>query len=299
MIGNIFDIFSRREKDVEIDLKPLIPEFKNRFLMLIRDSVYGSFFELLGHLRAKLAYLHGQPVLRDPKFNPADDALAFLSDCEDDHFLDAIEYIFQLEHGRFFSMNESKVIDQVNQFFVIDKLPYFLTKTVREEFESSFHGNPTTGIRVVENPRVIRKDSEVLHNTAIEPVLTLLQKPDLLNANEEFMLGLEDYRKGQYKDCVTKCCSSLESVMKVICKRRGFPYTEKDTASPLLKTILSNTNLDNFWEQPIMLIATIRNRLSFAHGSGSKEKQVSEHIAKYSINATASAILLLHDEAYN
>jgi hypothetical protein len=138
----------------------------------------------------------------------------------------------------------------------------------------------------------------LLHGTAIEPALVLLRKPDLLNANEEFMLALQDYRKGDYKDSVSKCCSALESVMKVICKRRGFTYTEKQTAAPLLNTIVSNSNLDSFWEQPLILIATIRNRLSFTHGAGNENKDVPEHVAKYSINSTASAILLLCDEAY-
>ena len=84
--------------------------------------------------------------------------------------------------------------------------------------------------------------------------------------------------------------------MKIICDRKRWPYQETDAAAKLLKTILPRTTLDTFYEQPIMLIATIRNRYSSAHGAGTQQKAVSKHVAIYAINATASAILLIVDE---
>lgn len=301
MLGNIFNVFSRRKASSSEVLTPLSTEFRNRTLMLLKDSVKHDFHEFLEHLQKKLAYLHGVPVLTDQRggrINPADDAIAFLLSCEDAHFLDAIEYVFQLENGRFVGQHEKMIIRQINEFLKIDNLPYYLTESVWENFETSFHGTPTTGMRLREHPKVIRKDSDTLHETAIEPALALLRKHDLLNANEEFMLGLEDYKKGNYRDCVSKCSSSLESVMKILCSRNKFPYKENDTAGPLLRKVLSNTKLEPFWEQPILLIATIRNKLSYSHGSGTQVKEVPEHIAKFTINATASTILLLCDEAY-
>jgi hypothetical protein len=85
--------------------------------------------------------------------------------------------------------------------------------------------------------------------------------------------------------------------MKVICHERGWAYKDSDTASVLLATVLSNCALDGFFKEPIALIATIRNRLSKSHGAGTKPKDVPLHVARYAINATASAILLLVDEA--
>ena len=84
--------------------------------------------------------------------------------------------------------------------------------------------------------------------------------------------------------------------MKIICDRKGWPYNQTDTAGVLLKTVLRHSSLDSYFEQPIMLIATIRNRLSKAHGLAFNRKTVSKHVAHYVINATASAIVLLIDE---
>jgi hypothetical protein len=300
MLGNIFNVFSRREKTNDKKIKPITETFRNRYLMILNEFFSDNTFTALSEMHKKLCFLHGKNQLIANAYQgmtPADDVINFIMTCEDDHLLDVIEYTFQAmtfqERHR-----EEGLISQINEFLSIDKLPFYLTTTVWEEVETSFHGTPTKGQQIREFPKVIRKDSDLVHDNAIEPVLVLLRKPDLLNANEEFMLALQDYRKGDYKDSVSKCCSALESVMKVICKRRRFPFTEKQTAGPLLNTIVSNSNLDSFWEQPLMLIATIRNRLSYSHGAGNETKVVPEHVAKYSINSTASAILFLCDEAY-
>ena len=301
MLGNIFNIFSMRQAPNAPEPRPLSGEFRNRHIMLLRDTLQSSLSEFLVKLQHKLAYLHGIPALSRPhsrNLTPEDDVLNFLLACDDAHVLDAIEYMFQLENGQYFCQHKDAIIDQINEFFNVDDLPYYLTKSVWEEIDTSFYRTPTKAMKLREHPKVIRRDSDAVHKTAIEPALALLRKHDLLNANEEFMLALEEYRKGEYRDCVTKCSSSIESVMKVICDRNEYSYKENDTAALLLKTILNETNLEPFWEQPILLIATIRNRLSYSHGSGLKNKDVPPHIAKFSINATAAAILLLHDEAY-
>lgn len=40
------------------------------------------------------------------------------------------------------------------------------------------------------------------------------------------------------------------------------------------------------------------NRLSTSHGAGEVAKVVPEHVAKYALNITASAMVFLHDQAY-
>jgi len=220
-----------------------------------------------------------------------------MSSCTDAELLDVIETVFKLENFRHGS-TEDQIVDQINEFFRIDNLPYHLTKTVWEEGETEFRGTKYPSRWIRERPQIIRRDNEVIHEMAIAPTLALLRQPDLLHANEEFLLALKDYRGGDYRDCATKCGSSLESVMKVICKRKEYSYTENDTARTLLSTIISNSSLDAYWDQPIGLVATIRNRLSTSHGAGTTKKEVKEHVARYVVSSTAAAILLLHDEAY-
>ena len=59
----------------------------------------------------------------------------------------------------------------------------------------------------------------------------------------------------------------------------------------------TNAGLEPFFEQPLVLVATIRNRLSKSHGAGLNSRDVTEAKAEYAINATAAAILLLVKEA--
>ncbi|MDH0625825.1 abortive infection family protein [Pseudomonas chengduensis] len=66
----------------------------------------------------------------------------------------------------------------------------------------------------------------------------------------------------------------------------------------LVRTIMGQTQMDSFWESPLLIVGTLRNKLSSAHGAGEKAKVVPEHVAKYALNATASAMLFLHDQAH-
>jgi hypothetical protein len=100
------------------------------------------------------------------------------------------------------------------------------------------------------------------------PALMLLQRPAFKTANLEYLEALEDYRKGDFGDCLTKCGSSFESVLKIICERKKWAYRQTDTASSLVKTVLDNTSLDNYFEPVLMIVATLRNRLSKSHGAG-------------------------------
>lgn len=298
MLNRIFNVFSRREEPIESSKKISLPiEFRNRIVMLLRDELQGYFVECLSKLHNRLAYLHGKFQLNESRnYGQAhEDVLNFMLTCKDKHFLDVIELIFNSDISGV-SWPDNNIIPAINQFFQIDDLPFHLTPYVTEEFESSFYGTPTTAIRIVEYPRVIRKDSEVLHKSAIEPALQILRGKDYKSANSEFLNALEDQRSGDFRDCLTKCGSAFESTMKVLCKQNSINYKETDSASTLLKSLLQNSKLDNYWEQPLMLIATLRNRLSSSHGAGTQSKNVPEHVAAYVVNATASAIVFLTGE---
>ncbi|WP_162899894.1 abortive infection family protein [Halomonas sp. JS92-SW72] len=298
MFEKLFDVFSRREPPpANTDIKPLTEEFRNRVLMLLRDTLQYGFRDFLGRLHQKAAYLYGKFGLSGTSAysSPEDDLLNFFATCSDEHFLDLLELIFRSDLPGI-TWPDNSLIPGINEFFRIDDLPYHLTGYSMEEFESSFHGTPTTAIRIKEYPQIIRKDSEVVHRKAMEPALKLLNAAEFRHANDEFLKALEDHRKGDYRDCLTKCGSSFESVMKVLCGKNAVPYNEKDTASALLKALLRNGQLEQYWEQPLILIATLRNRLSSSHGAGAQPKVIPEHVATYAVNSTASAILLLCSE---
>ena len=293
--SDLFNVFSRRNKQVEKNEIALTREFIVRvYLLWARTFPKGSSSRwytggspLWSDVYDKLTYSLGQMRLSDkPASSQQADLDSFLDECSDEHFLDFIEFSFQSEAIFLGDAPVGNLIVAVNQFLREDDLPFFLT-------DSSY--SQRNRIRKLETyPQIIRRDSEMLHQTAIEPALTLLRGQAFVAANTEFLSALEDYRKGEFGDCVTKCGSALESVMKVISENKGWP--KKNTARQLLDVVYSQTTLPPFLKEPLMQTAVIRNNLSSAHGAGTHPRNVAEHIAEYTINVTAAAILLLVQE---
>lgn len=293
----LFDVFSRRDQSDSGNSKPLTNEFRNRVLMLMRDELGGGFGAFLNDLHKQVAYLEGTFGLSgsNHRGSAADDLFEFMMTCRDEQFLNVLELVFR-SNLRGITWPDNALIPGINDFFRVDDLPFHLTAYGIEEVQSSLFGTPATATQICEYPRIIRKDSELLHGSAMQPALTLLAAPEFKHANDEFLKALEDQRKGDYRDCLTKCGSSFESVMKVLCTKQSIPFKETDTTSALLSALLTNSQLDRYWEQPLMLIATLRNRLSSSHGAGTQAKKIPEHVAAYIVNSTASAILLLCGE---
>ena len=45
-------------------------------------------------------------------------------------------------------------------------------------------------------------------------------------ANDEFLRAHEHYRHKRHKECLNECLKAFESMMKAICKKRRWPYSE-------------------------------------------------------------------------
>ena len=306
--SRVFGVYSRRSQDSQNAPAPLTGEFRYRVLHLCERTFYFHFWQ---EVHRRLQFFHGRAILVEGSGEgeslPRNDTVAFLHRCGDEHFLDFIELIFQTESYQnpevgfstvdfverqlrsSFSQEPTirpdELLSAINELFSTDSLPYSLTDFVYGPRQ-----------RIDAYPQVIRRDNEVLDETAIQPALKLLTKPVFASANREFLEALKDYRNGDHRDCVTKCGSSFESVIKVICDQKGWSYQQNDTAETLLNNIFPQTSLESFFKQPIMLVATIRNRLGSAHGAGAEPREVPPHVAHYAINATAAAILLLVQE---
>jgi hypothetical protein len=196
-----------------------------------------------------MQYLHGVAKLSsDPLANtPAADAIKFLMNCPPEKFLDFIELIFRVECLFHVSGNDDELVDAVNELFRSEGAPYQLTHFVKHEEDASGPPPFRVGkvIRTIAYPKVVRVDEQVTFTHAVAPALAALADPVYKSANLEFRDALEDYRRGAYGDCLTKCGSAFESVMKVICQQKGWAYTPQDTAAGLLRTILSHTRLSS------------------------------------------------------
>jgi hypothetical protein len=251
--------------------------------------------ELWGEVHRRILFRTGRGELGSS--GDSQDVFPYLLNCPGKEFLNFLEDIFSADSFFRVSVGDDKLIDELNGLLRLDNLPYHVTRFVKEtvhETSGRYAGSNVTYTR--QFPKVIMKENETLHATAIEPALTLLQHLHFQNANKEYLAALEDYRNGDYGDCLTKCGSAFESVLKVICDRKGWSYKQTDTASTLIKTLLSNTSLDNYFESLLVIVATLRNKMSSAHGAGTTAKQPTRHLAEYALNATASAILLVAHE---
>ena len=289
--ADLFKVFSKRTASQTKPEKELTQSFRNRVFLRCRDLFQGTDF--WREIHTKLTYLHGKPRLTTTDVaSPVEDVLGFLQSCADDYFLDFVEYIFPTEAYRHAS-GRANLVEDINEFLIQDELPYALTDFVWTRGHDGQYGT----ITLTAYPQVIMKNSEVLYRSAIQPALQLLREPDLSAANKEFLEALKDFRRADYGDCLTKCGSAFESVLKIICARKKWPYQATDTASPLLKTVIHNCGLEKFFEQPLILVATMRNKLSTAHGAGGTSRNVTKGKAEYAINSTAAAILFLVAEA--
>lgn len=312
--NRIFEVFSRRPKQFRAQKHDVPETFRNRVFLWCNEvfsnsrTSYGSgdyistFWE---EIHRHLQYSLGRVQLLERNKYPAsraEDAIEFLLDCPSDEFIDFVEYIFRVDCFFHVAIPENELVDEINELFRIDDLPYHVTYFAKEKVREIVNAYPFTGreqevIKTVAYPKVIMKESEVLHAQAIQPTLEFLQKPAFKLANGEFLEALEDYRKGDFGDCLTKCGSSFESVLKIICERKNWPYRQTDTASSLIKTFLENAQIEGYLEPVLMIVATLRNRLSKSHGAGQVPKNVPRHLAHYAINVTASSILLIVDES--
>lgn len=306
-LGSLFNVFSRRHRPPQPIDKPLTTTFRTRVLLLCNDVFSGTYsgdsgvdnysWKFWTEIHRKLQYLHGRTRLsRLNTDNQPDDAHAFLLESSDAHFLDFVEYIFQASDLWRVCQDKERLVGDFNRLFDVEDLPFALTDFVHEEVQTYLFGQPRQGYRVAAYPQVICREHQLLHEMAIAPTLKLLTGTAFSSANQEMLAALADYRKGDYGDCLTKCGSAFESVMKIICDRKGWPYQQNDTASALLDTIIPRTTLEGFFKQPLMLAGTLRNRLSSAHGAGTQQKTVPQHLARFAVNATATAMLLLVEE---
>ena len=300
-LREIFNTFSARS-EITGRRKKLTREFRHRVIMLCAEkhyihSAFNSPPQFWAEVHRKLTFLMGTPVLsHEHPSTHFQDIEEFLHTCSDDNFLDFVEFVFQTQTARPADFNASDYVSpaDINTLFDISELPYQVTEYI-------FHTNRRNGgfsRHLVAKPKVIVRDSEVLHQTAIEPTLELFRdQQQWQSPNEEFGKALQHYRKNEFGDCVVMCGSSLESVMKIICRKKGWANKPDSLdAGKLLDAIVSNSNLDPYYKKLLELTHVIRNTKSPAHGAGTQSRVVPQHIALFVLNMTASTILLLAEE---
>lgn len=299
--------FSRREKPVAGRQLPTIPSTTRYKTFLFCNDAYNNVRRYSGtgaayaeafwiETHKKMQYRHGTPWLTErgrELGSILEDSAQFVMGCDTEYYFDFLEDIFRSDAFFHVSAPKDELVQDINRLLEADGVPIFLTGFTEEEVDASRFGR---GLQITQYPQVVLRTSSALHTLAVQPMLELLSEPRFQSANAEYLGALKDFRRGEYGECVTKCASTFESVLKVLCDKRKWPFKETDTASALLDIVLRRTNLDPYFRDALLLVATIRNRSSTAHGGGTKRRMVPVHLAEFALNATAAYSLLVAEE---
>ena len=198
---------------------------------------------------------------------PIEDGIGFVLESEPDKFFDFLEAMFKTKcvSRRVFDLKD--FVDALNLILRSDEVPFQLTPIVTRRKPLP---NGGYSISTIALPKVVRVDDNVAHTEAILPALSILADIDYGGANDEFRNALDDYRKGDTVDCVAKCGSAFESVLKVLCQKNHIECDpDKDAAARLLDKLLPHSTLDAAtFKEPLIAVARMRNRLSSSHGGG-------------------------------
>jgi hypothetical protein len=150
------------------------------------------------------------------------------------------------------------------------------------------------------NGRIIKIDSEFLHTEAILPVLHLLHDESFKGAEDEFLKAHEHYRHKKNKEAISECLKSFESCLKDVCTRKKWTFPPKATSRGLIDVVIKNQLISegllaHFTGLRATLeagVPAIRNS-NGGHGQGPELVFVPEYLVAYTLNITASALLLI------
>lgn len=173
-------------------------------------------------------------------------------------------------------------------------IPSKVIKEINERF--SEHG---VGYQI-ENSKIVRVDSGLIHSEAVKPVLSVLRSKLYKGAEQEFLRAHEHYRHQRYQEAMVDCLKAYESTIKIIMKKRGWNYNENDTADALTGKIIQSGLIPTYWSQYFKSlkntltagVPTARNKEA-GHGQANDLKDVPDYLVAYILHMTASAILFL------
>jgi len=151
--------------------------------------------------------------------------------------------------------------------------------------------------------KIIRFDSEYIHKEVVVKALVILNSKKYENAKNEFMSAHEHYRHGRKAEVLVDCLKAFESVMKIICDKRGWKYDKTKGANELVRACFDNKLVPDYWQTHFSGLRSIlqsgiptpRNRQG-GHGAGSQPPQTPpDALVAYVLHMTASTILYLSE----
>jgi len=148
--------------------------------------------------------------------------------------------------------------------------------------------------------QLVRLDATAVHEEIVRPVLRLLSGRRYAGANAEYLTAHEHYRRRRHKESLSESLKAFESVLKVICQKRGWPYQPTDPAKRLIDICFDHQLVPQYMQSQFSAlrsllesgVPTLRNKLA-GHGQGAEPQSVPAHVAAYGLQLAASAILFI------
>lgn len=284
-------LFSRRNLPVPDQYRYEIPEnARIRLIHTIRERAedYHSHLDfrgLMDDVQNQLIKAYGQ-LRTQRRGSSGHPALDHFVNCDHEEVLDFLVMCFQTRG----QAGGQRTVDELNRIFEDENIGYELTPFGEEQLEDSYPdwrpagtGPKLPTFRYI-FPTAIKKDEKILHQEMVKPCLHALSDKRFGTANGELLSAFEEYRKGEYGDAITDAGAAFESVLKIICTAKKWPYDkEKDTCSRILDICREKGLLHGFYKQILEGTATIRNKVGDAHGKGPKSeypatKELAEHM---------------------
>jgi hypothetical protein len=234
----------------------------------------------------KSLYLNGHFIDN----NPADQVDSYFENLENtDKVLDTIEVVFHFIGmiSKIYSENyrNQPTIRYDFKACIADLNKRFFENGVGYQYESG---------------KIIKVSNEILHQEVTKKALEILREQEFENANEEFLKAHEHFRHDRLKECLNESLKSFESVLKILIKKNGWQYNEKDTAKALIEIAFANRLVPTYLQNSFTgirtilesSIPTIRNKNS-GHGQGPEKIIVPKHLASYMLYLTGATIIYL------
>ena len=291
----MYKLFSQREKEKkglvsDVYIYEICQEFRNQIFYILCDleRVFTNvWFEGDDNLWWKVlwnmfAREKGLPKIKCLDYFFKTKTEEYIKSSSNEDFLDFLDFAWNIINDALYAKECEKEINSTNK-----ELNYRLK-------QHSLGYEYTNG-------ELIKKTNEHIHREIIKPALHLLNDKKFKGAEQEYLQAFEFFKKGNNKDCISNALKAFESVMKTICKEKGYAYDkDKDTAKQLLQHLEVNnfypTYLNNHFNGIRTTlesgVPTLRNKKA-GHGQGQDVDVVSDEYAEYALNLVATNIVLL------
>ena len=267
------------------------------FISTHRQQFDESVDTWLNNVQVGLSHLHHE-LLRVITLgcDPFENLTRFLTNAPTEAFLDFLEVSFgPHEHSSrlLWDPTGNDLIGAINAALERHDSPYFVTPYSYRRVETFVR--PDTQLILEHSisayPQVYLKQSGVVQEDIIRPVLNLLSDPAFEGANSDFRKALARYRSRDFDGVATSCVAALESAIKVVSAQRRIKIRGSGLKT-LAQSFLSKSGVPHTLRKPIDFLADARSQEGDAHGHEKKETISGAH-ATFLINLTASLILYL------